>query len=94
MDSSAQNATVIPVLLAIDKMVLTEHEGDMVQWPVYLTIGNLSHRIRKSRIRPGGMMVGLIPIHKGDSLEVKMEIYHQNMGVITKCKSKCHVLRK
>ena len=39
-------------------------------------------------------MVGLIPIYKEDSLEVKLEIYHQTIGVITKCKSKCHVLYK
>ena len=74
--------------------MLREHAEDIAQWPVYLTIGNLSHEIRRSRIRPGGMMVGLIPIHKRDSLEGKMEIYHQTMGVITKYKSKCHVLHK
>ena len=82
------------MLLATDKTVLMEHAGDMAQWPVYLTIGNLSHEIRRSRIRPGGMIVGLIPIHKRDFFEVKMEIYHQTMGVITKYNSKCHVLRK
>ena len=82
------------MLLATDKTVLTKHAGDMAQWPVYLTICNLSHEIQRSGIRPGGMMVGLIPIHKRDSLEVKIEIYHQTMGVITKCKSKCHILRK
>ena len=31
-------------------------------------------------------MVGLISIHKGDSFDVKMEIYYQTMGVITKGK--------
>ncbi len=84
IDSGIHNATIIPVLLATDKTVLTEHTGDMAQWPVYLTIGNLSHEIRRSRSRPGGIMVGLIPIYKGDSVEVKMEIYHQTMGMITK----------
>ena len=39
-------------------------------------------------------MVGLISIHKKDFFKVKIEIYHQTMGVITKCKSKCHVLHK
>ena len=86
IDSGIQNATKIPVLLATNKTVLIEHAGDMAQWPVYLTIGNLSHEIWRSRVRPGGMMVGLIPIHKGDSFDVKMEIYHQTMGVITKGK--------
>ncbi len=84
IDSNIHNATIIPVLLATDKTVLIEHMGDIAQWPVYLTIGNLSHEIRRSRSRPGGMMVGLIYIYKGDSLEVKMEIYHQTMGMITK----------
>ncbi len=72
------------MLLAIDKIVLTEHVRDMAQWPVYLTIGNLSHEIRRSRLKTGGMVVSLISIHKGDSLEVIMEIYHQTMGMIIK----------
>ncbi len=59
------------------------HMVDMAQWPVYLTIDNLSHEIRRSWSRSGGMMVGLILIHKRDSLEVKMEIYHQTMRIIT-----------
>ncbi len=56
----------------------------MAQWPVYLIIGNLSYEIRRSRSRPGEMMVSLIPIYKGDSLEVTIEIYYQTMGMITK----------
>ena len=45
IDSDTQNASVIPVLLAIDKTVLTEHIEEIVQWLVYLTICNLSHEI-------------------------------------------------
>ena len=45
IDSGAQNATVISMLLVTDKTVLTKHVRDMTQWPVYLTIGNLSHEI-------------------------------------------------
>ena len=37
-------------------------------------------------------MVSLISIHNRDSLKVKVEIYHQTMGVITKCKSKLNVM--
>ena len=37
-------------------------------------------------------MVALISIHKEDSLKVKMEIYHQTIGVIIKCKSKLNVI--
>ena len=85
---------MIPVLLATDKMVLIEHAKDLAQWPVYLTIGNLSYEIQRSRIRPGRIIVSLIFIYKKDSLKVKMEIYYQTIEVIIKYKLKCHVLHK
>lgn len=56
----------------------------MAQWPVYLTIGYSSHEIRRSQVRPERMMIGLIPIYKGDLLSVKLEIYYQTMRVIRK----------
>ena len=85
---------MIPILLALDKIVLIEYVRDIAQWPVYLTIGNLSHEIQRSRIRPGEIMIGLILIHKRNSLEIKIKIYYRTMRVITKCKSKYHVLYK
>ena len=88
IDSGIQNATIILVPLATNKTVFTERARDMAQWPVYLTIGNLSHEIRRSPVRPEGMMVDLIPIYKEDSFDVKMEIYHQTIEIITK--SKCN----
>ena len=69
-----------------------KYTESIAQLPVYLTIGNLSYEIRRSRIKPGRMIVGLISIHKRDSLEVEMEIYYQTIGVITKCKSKLNVM--
>ena len=67
------------MLLVIDKIVLIKHAKNIVQWPVYLIIGNFSHKIRRLRSRPKEMMIGLILIYKNDSLEVKIEIYHQTM---------------
>ncbi len=69
---------------ATHKKVFTKHMGDMVQLFVSLTIGNLSHEIRRSWSRPGKMIVSLIPIIKKDYLEIKIEIYHQTIGMITK----------
>lgn len=40
------------------------------------------------------MMVSLIFINKKEFFEVKIERYHQTIGVITKCKSHCIVLQK
>ena len=94
MDSGMQNATVIPVLLAIDKIVLIKHLEDIAQWPIYLTIGNLSYEIQRSPIRPGGMIVGLISIYKRNFFKIKIEIYYQTIKIITKYKSKYHILYK
>ena len=82
------------MLLVTDNKILIEYIEDMAQWLVYLTICNLTHKIQISRIRPREMMVDLISIYKKDSLKVKIEIYHQTLGVITKYKSKCYVLHK
>ena len=84
IDSGIYNATIIPVLLATYKTVLTKSARDMVQWPIYLTICNLRHEIRKSQIRLGGIIIGLIPIYKRDSLKVKIKIYYQTIRVIIK----------
>ena len=45
IDSSIKNATIISVLLATDKTVLTKYAKNIAQQPVYLTISNLSHEI-------------------------------------------------
>lgn len=34
--------------------------GDMVQWPIYLTIENLSYEIKRSLIRPRGQIIDVI----------------------------------
>lgn len=66
---------MIPILFRIDKTVLRKHVKDMAQWLIYLTIDNLSHESQRSQVRPEGMMVGFIVIHKSDLFDVKMEIY-------------------
>lgn len=78
------NTTIIPVLLATNKIVLIEHIGDITQWPIYLTICNSSHEIRRPRIRFLGIIISFIPIYKGNSLKLKIDIYYQTMGVIIK----------
>ena len=84
MDSVVHNTTIISVLLATDKTVLTKDVKDMAQWLVYLTICNLSYKIRSLWIRLVRIMIGLIPIYKRDFLRVKTEIYHQTIKMFTK----------
>lgn len=78
-----KNATIISILPVTDKTVLMKYTGDMGQWSIYLTMSNLSHKIRSSQVRPGDMIVGLISIQKSDPPSIKMEIYYQTLRVIT-----------
>ncbi len=55
-------ATIIPILLASDKTVMSLSHGDQVLWPVYVTIGNLDAKTRWSQNRPGTLLLGSIPI--------------------------------
>lgn len=84
INSGVYNAIIILVLLAIDKIVLIKHMRKMIQWLIYLIIGNLSYEIWRSWSRSGRIIVGLIFIHKRDFFEIKMEIYHQIIEIITK----------
>ena len=40
-----EGATIVPVILATNKMQLTTFSGDKQAWPVYLTIGNIDKKI-------------------------------------------------
>ena len=44
-DQLPEGSTIVPLLIATNKTVLTQHHGDVVAWPVYLTIGNLKAQV-------------------------------------------------
>ena len=78
-------ATIVPLLIATDKTVLTLHHGDLSLWPVYLTIGNLDVQTRKSQTRPSMILLGLIPIlklGKEHDKHLKLKIYHKAIELI------------
>jgi hypothetical protein len=57
-------ATVVPIILAVDKTQLSIISGDVAAWPVYVTIGNLSREARRRRTTPGTLLAGFIPTAK------------------------------
>lgn len=48
----------------------------IMQWPIYLTISNLIHKIQKSQIKVRKNIVGLIYIYKKDFSKVKIKLYY------------------
>lgn len=83
-------ATVVPVIIASDKTLMTKLRGDRTAWPVYIQIGNLNRRTRRKQIIPSTLLVGLLPISKEVSRQtdqdlshkIKSDLYHTAMGII------------
>ena len=82
-----EGATVIPLIIATDKTLLTQHHGDVLAWPVYLTIGNLDRRTRRSQTRPAQVLLGFLPVLPASGGGVKAKVWHMAMGLILQRKS-------
>jgi len=54
--------TLVPLFFMSDRTHLSNFAGDMKEWPVYVTIGNLSSKIRKMPSAHTVVMVALLPI--------------------------------
>jgi len=82
--------TLIPVILATDKTLMTRLGGDRVAWPVYLQIGNHSRKLRRQQQVPSTILLGLLPVTKsiskdsdaGAAASIKSEVYHTCMKYI------------
>ena len=81
-----ENGTIIPLLLASDKTLMTRLHGDLSLWPVYVTIGNLDCAARKSQLRPTLILLGLIPVKTSEATgfakNIQSEIYHDALGLM------------
>ena len=76
-------ATIILVLLASDKTIMSLSHGDQILWPVYVTIGNLDAKTCRSQNRPATLLLGSIPnVHErakdsnNKDRDLKAKIYH------------------
>ena len=86
--------TIIPILLSSDKTIISLSHRDETLWPVYITIGNLDSKTRRSQTRPGTLLLGSIPIvHErledgnNKDQDLKAKIYH--LALTTMLQRKC-----
>jgi len=54
--------TLVPLIFMSDGTYLSNFAGDKKEWPVYMTIGNLSSKIRQIPSTHSVVMVALLPI--------------------------------
>ena len=57
----------IPVILGTDKTTVSVATGQHEYHPIYLSIGNIHNRLRRAH-RDGLVLVGFLPIPKGNNL--------------------------
>ena len=78
--------TIIPILLASDKTMLSLHHGDQSVWPIYITIGNLDQKTRRNQTVPRSILLEFLPITSEIADESKAHVYHAAMELILKRK--------
>ena len=85
-DEIPEGGTIIPVLLASDKTMLSLHHGDQSVWPIYITIGNLDRKTRRNQTVPGSILLRFLPIISETADESKAHVYHAAIELILKHK--------
>ena len=76
--------TIDPLIFMSEVTHLTDFAGDKIEWPVYMTIGNLSSKIRQMPSTHSVVMVVLllIPIKKGNMSQMRLDWQRQTNRVV------------
>ncbi|KAG8854142.1 hypothetical protein FRB91_003976 [Serendipita sp. 411] len=82
-----QGSTVVPVILGSDKTHLTEFTGDKKAWPIYMSVGNISSRARRTPSKDTWIVIAYIPTTKWkDDTDIhgtlNARLFHQCMEVV------------
>ncbi|KAH6101235.1 hypothetical protein HBI64_254560 [Parastagonospora nodorum] len=83
--SLLDGATVVLIIILVDKTQLSLILGDVAAWLVYVTIENLSREAQRRRSIPGTLLAGFIPITKIRDLFLKTLENAAKSGILLAC---------
>jgi hypothetical protein len=82
-------ATIAPLIIASDKTTLSMISGDQQAYPVYLTLGNISKRIRRKVSQRATILIGYLPVEDFKSAvdlaereRLEGELVHRAMEIL------------
>ncbi|KAJ7883702.1 hypothetical protein B0H14DRAFT_2564777 [Mycena olivaceomarginata] len=81
-------ATLAPIIIATEKTQLTRFSGDKQAWPVYLKLGNIRKKTRRSPSARATILIGYIPVTKLEIFSaakrssVSHQLFHDCMRII------------
>lgn len=53
-----------------------KYTKNIAQWPIYLTLDNLSYKIWRLKIKSKEIIISFISIYKNDLISIKIKIYY------------------
>lgn len=83
-----ENPTIVPVIIGVDKTLMTTFVGDSTIWPIYMTIGNLDNKTRRAHDCPGMLLMGMLPMITASDENKKVDpylshiVYHEALRYI------------
>ena len=86
----SEGSTLAPLIIATDKMQLTQFSGGKSAYPVYLTLGNLPKAIRRKPSHHACVLIGYLSVDKIRRYELtnqehcarNQRLFHESMRVI------------
>ncbi len=69
--------TIVLIILATNKTLITKLYSNKSAWLVYISIGNLTRKVCQIQIFLGSLLVSLLPISKDILIRIDMNLVYK-----------------
>ncbi len=80
----SENDTIVSVLLATNKIMLTQHHENKFTWSVYIIIDNLNQATQWKQNKSSVILLKFISSTKHANKDLKRKLYHHSLKIILK----------
>jgi len=80
----SEDDTIVSVLLATDKIMLTQHHENKFAWSVYIIVDNLNQATQQKQNRSSVILLKFISLTKHANEDLKCKLYYYSLKIILK----------